>query len=81
MLPYPGYGLGEKDPVPLPMFTLIPEHYNRLAILAETEQPARMELEIRSEVSRSAADSFSFNILAEILGEKYPQDFVMLGCH
>jgi hypothetical protein len=73
-----GGSRNEKDPVPPPMFTVTPEHYNRIARLIEKKIPVKMELNIKSEFV-PAVDGF--NVIAEIPGTDKADEVVMVGAH
>jgi carboxypeptidase Q len=73
-----GGSRNEKDPVPPPMFTVTPEHYNRVARLIEKKIPVKMEVNIKSEFV-DAVDGF--NVVAEIPGTDKADEVVMVGAH
>ncbi|MBS1832827.1 MAG: M20/M25/M40 family metallo-hydrolase [Acidobacteria bacterium] len=73
-----GGSRNEKDPVPPPMFTVTPEHYNRIARLVEKKIPVKMEVNIKSEFV-DAVDGF--NVIAEIPGTDKADEIVMVGAH
>lgn len=73
-----GGSRNEKDPVPPPMFTVTPEHYNRIARLIEKKIPVKMEVNIKSEFV-DAVDGF--NVIAEIPGTDKSEEVVMVGAH
>ncbi len=73
-----GGSRNEKDPVPPPMFTVTPEHYNRIARLIEKKVPVKMEVNIKAEFV-DAVDGF--NVIAEIPGTDKADEIVMVGAH
>lgn len=73
-----GGSRNEKDPVPPPMFTVTPEHYNRIARLIEKKIPVKMEVNIKAEFV-PAVDGF--NVIAEIPGTDKSDEVVMVGAH
>jgi hypothetical protein len=73
-----GGSRNEKDPVPPPMFTVTPEHYNRIARLVEKKIPVKMEVNIKAEFV-DAVDGF--NVIAEIPGTDKADEIVMVGAH
>ncbi len=68
-----------KDPVPPPMASITPEHYNRVARLLDKKIPVKLRFDIRVEMGTS--DEPSVNILAELEGGRKKDEVVMLGGH
>ncbi len=68
-----------KDPVPPPVVALTPEHYNRIARLAERKIPTKLEFDIQTEFLKTDTDSF--NVVGEIPGGSKKEEIVMLGAH
>ncbi len=68
-----------KDPVPPPIVALTPEHYNRIARLAERKIPVKLEFDIQTEFLKGDTDSF--NVVGEIPGGSKKDEIVMLGAH
>jgi hypothetical protein len=68
-----------KDPVPPPVVALTPEHYNRIARLAERKIPTKLEFDIQAEFLKGDTDSF--NVVGEIPGGSKKDEIVMLGAH
>ena len=68
-----------KDPEPPPMAAIIPEHYNRIVRLLEKKVPVRLEIEIAAQFHDQSLDSF--NVIAELPGNKKKEEVVMLGAH
>jgi len=69
----------EKDPLPPPSVALTPEHYNRLARLIERKIPVTLEFDIQNRFHEEDKDSF--NVIAEIPGDRKKDELVMLGAH
>jgi hypothetical protein len=67
-----------KDPVPPPMFTVTPEHYNRAARLVQKGEKVVVEVDIDA---KFLDESDSFNVIAEIPGTDLKEEVVMLGAH
>lgn len=68
-----------KDPIPPPIVALTPEHYNRIARLAEKQIPTKLEFDIQTEFLKGDTDSF--NVVGEIPGGTKKDEIVMLGAH
>jgi carboxypeptidase Q len=68
-----------KDPVPSPMVTLTPEHYNRIARLLDHKIPVKLEFDIQARLLDDRTDSV--NVIGEIAGGRKPQEIVMIGAH
>jgi hypothetical protein len=66
-----------KDPVPPPMITLTPEHYNRIVRLLNKSIPVKMEVEAKNNFYKDDLDCF--NVIGDIPGKK--EEFVMIGGH
>jgi len=68
-----------KDPVPPPMVTLTPEHYNRIARLLDHKIPVKLEFDIQARFIDDRTDSV--NVIGEIPGGRKRQEVVMIGAH
>ena len=68
-----------KDPVPSPMVTLTPEHYNRIARLLDHKIPVKLEFDIQARFVDDRTDSV--NVIGEIEGGRKRQEVVMIGAH
>ncbi len=68
-----------KDYIPPPMAAITPEHYNRIARLLEKKIPVKLEMDIQTRFHDENLDSF--NILAEIPGNRKKDELVMIGAH
>ena len=68
-----------KDPVPPPMVTLTPEHYNRIARLLDHKIPVKLEFDIQARFLDDRTDSV--NVIGEIEGGRKRQEIVMIGAH
>lgn len=66
-----------KDPVPAPMITLTPEHYNRIARMLGKSIVVKMEIDIKNTFYKD--DLNSFNVAADLPGRT--DELVMLGGH
>ena len=68
-----------KDPVPSPMVTLTPEHYNRIARLLDHRIPVKLEFDIQARFIDDRTDSV--NVIGEIPGGRKRDEVVMIGAH
>jgi carboxypeptidase Q len=68
-----------KDPVPPPMVTLTPEHYNRIARLLDHKIPVKLEFDIQARFVDDRSDSV--NVVGEIPGGRKRDEVVMIGAH
>ncbi len=68
-----------KDPVPPPMVTLTPEHYNRIARLLDHKIPVKLEFDIQARFVDDRTDSV--NVVGEIPGGRKRDEVVMIGAH
>jgi hypothetical protein len=68
-----------KDPVPSPMVTLTPEHYNRIARLLDHKIPVKLEFDIQARFLDDRTDSV--NVIGDIEGGRKRQEIVMIGAH
>ena len=68
-----------KDPVPPPMVTLTPEHYNRIARLLDHKIPVKLEFDIQARFVDDRTDSV--NVIGEIPGGRKRDEVVMIGAH
>src|SRR6185503_16023405 len=68
-----------KDPVPSPIVTLTPEHYNRIARLLDHKIPVKLEFDIQARFVDDRTDSV--NVVGEIPGGRKRDEVVMLGAH
>src|SRR5580765_1276266 len=68
-----------KDPVPSPMVTLTPEHYNRIARLLDHKIPVKLEFDIQARFLDDRMDSV--NVVGEIPGGRKRDEVVMIGAH
>ncbi len=68
-----------KDPVPPPMVTLTPEHYNRIARLLDHKIPVKLEFDIQARFVDDRTDSV--NVIGEIPGGRRRDEVVMIGAH
>ena len=68
-----------KDPVPSPMVTLTPEHYNRIARLLDHKIPVKLEFDIQARFVDDRTDSV--NVIGEIPGGRKRDEIVMIGAH
>ncbi|MEO8663793.1 MAG: M20/M25/M40 family metallo-hydrolase [Bryobacteraceae bacterium] len=66
-----------KDPVPPPMITLTPEHYNRIVRLMDKKIPVKLEIEAKNTFFKD--DVNSFNVIGDIPGKT--DEIVMMGGH
>jgi carboxypeptidase Q len=69
----------EGSPLVCPAIALMPEHYNRLARLAEKKMKVRVEIDLAVESHEQSLDGV--NIIAEIPGGKKRSEIVMMGAH
>src|SRR6202008_1451639 len=67
------------DPLPPPMVTLTPEHYNRIARLLDHKIPVKLEFDIDARFLDDRMDSV--NVIGEIDGGRKRQEIVMIGAH
>jgi len=68
-----------KDPVPPPMVTLTPEHYNRIARLLDHKIPVKLEFNVEARFVDDRMDSV--NVIGEIPGGRKRDEVVMIGAH
>jgi hypothetical protein len=68
-----------KDPVPSPMVTLTPEHYNRIARLLDHKIPVKLEFNVEARFVDDRMDSV--NVVGEIPGGRKRDEVVMIGAH
>lgn len=68
-----------KYATPLPVVTLTPEHYGRIARLLTAKTPVRLDLEIKAEMSKD--DVSPTNVVAEIPGGSKANELVIVGAH
>jgi hypothetical protein len=68
-----------KDPVPPPMVTLTPEHYNRIARLLDHKIPVKLEFNVDARFVDDRTDSV--NVVGEIPGGRKRDEIVMIGAH
>jgi carboxypeptidase Q len=68
-----------KDPVPPPMVTLTPEHYNRIARLLDHKIPVKLEFDVQARFLDDRTDSV--NVIGEIPGGRKRDEVVMIGAH
>ncbi|HKC58355.1 MAG TPA: M20/M25/M40 family metallo-hydrolase, partial [Vicinamibacterales bacterium] len=68
-----------KDPVPPPMVTLTPEHYNRIARLLDHKTPVKLEFNVEARFVDDRTDSV--NVVGEIPGGRKRDEVVMIGAH
>jgi len=68
-----------KEPIPLSMVAVTPEHYNRVVRLLQHHIPVKLEFDIQARFIDSPTDSF--NVVAEIPGGSKKDELVMLGAH
>jgi hypothetical protein len=68
-----------KDPVPPPMVTLTPEHYNRIARLLDHKIPVTLEFNVDARFVDDRTDSV--NVVGEIPGGRKRDEIVMIGAH
>ncbi|MCW5983547.1 MAG: M20/M25/M40 family metallo-hydrolase [Bryobacteraceae bacterium] len=66
-------------PAPPPSIALTPEHYNRLARLAENKAPFRIAVEVKAQFRD--ANVQADNVIAEIPGGARKDELVMIGGH
>jgi carboxypeptidase Q len=66
------------ESVGVPALTVAPEHYNRLARLAEAGQPVELELAVDATF---LPDAETFNTIAEIPGTDLADELVVIGAH
>ena len=62
-----------------PTFVVTEEQYSRMQRLVENKQPVKLRMELK--VKTSAGDVDGANIIAEIPGQKKPEEIVMIGAH
>ncbi len=75
----PTVGWHEKKAVdPPPSIVLTPEHYNRLARLAEQGKPCRVAVEVRAQLHEEHEPA---NVVAEIRGGRKADELVIIGAH
>ncbi len=74
----PRVGWHDTTADPPPSIALTTEHYNRLARLVEHDIPCRIEVEVRAQFHQ---EHEPVNIVAEIPGEKKPDELVIIGAH
>jgi len=68
-----------KEPVPPPMATLTPEHYNRIARLLDHKIPVKLEFDIQARFLDDRTDSV--NVVGAIPGGRKRDETVMIGAH
>ena len=68
-----------KWPSPLPMVTLTPEHYGRIARLISAKTPVTIEMELKADVGTT--DVQPANVVAEIPGTGKAGEVVIVGAH
>lgn len=75
-----GGGSRDKDKLSsLPSLVMAPEHYNRLARLAERRLEVELELDVRARFHDQ--DLMAYNTLADLPGGDRKDEVVMLGAH
>jgi carboxypeptidase Q len=68
-----------KWPSPLPVVTLTPEHYGRIARLVTAKIPVQIEMELQAEIG--TIDVEPPNVVAEIPGAAKADEIVIVGAH
>jgi Zn-dependent M28 family amino/carboxypeptidase len=69
-----------KEPLPPAMIVITPEHYNRIARLAEKGAGVKLEVEVKNLIDNENADSW--NVIGEIPGTgRHKDEVVMIGGH
>jgi hypothetical protein len=68
-----------KQPMAPPTFIVTEEQYSRMQRLVEKKQPVTVNLDLKAKFSDTDVDSA--NIIAEIPGQKKPDEVVMIGAH
>jgi len=68
-----------KKPMAPPTFVVTEEQYSRMERLVENKQPVSVRMELKVKVSDTDVDGN--NIIAEIPGQKKPDEVVMVGAH
>lgn len=68
-----------KYPSPLPVITLTPEHYGRIARLLKAKSSVKIEFEIKAQIS--TGDVHPANVVAEIPGGDKANEIVLVGAH
>jgi hypothetical protein len=68
-----------KWPSPLPVITLTPEHYGRIARLLKAKSPVRLEFDLQADIG--ASDVQPANVVAEIPGGAKANEVVIVGAH
>jgi carboxypeptidase Q len=79
VFPQGGGSRDPKDPVPSPMVTLTPEHYNRIARLLDHKIPVKLEFNVDARFVDDRMDSV--NVVGEIPGGRKRDEVVMIGAH
>jgi Zn-dependent M28 family amino/carboxypeptidase len=68
-----------KKPMAPPTFVVTEEQYSRMQRLAEKKVPVSVRMDLKVKVSANDVDGA--NIIAEIPGQKKPDEVVMVGAH
>jgi hypothetical protein len=68
-----------RYPSPLPVITLTPEHYGRIARLLNAKSAVKLELDLKTEIS--SGDIEPVNVVAEIPGGARASELVIVGAH
>lgn len=68
-----------KWPSPLPVISLTPEHYGRIARLVSAKTPVKIELELKADIGTT--DVSPANVVAEIPGGAKASEIVIVGAH
>ena len=68
-----------EDPTPPPMVAITPEHYNRIARLAQHGMAPKVTFDIQTETYKS--DQMGFNVVGDLVGTTKKDEIVMLGGH
>jgi Iap family predicted aminopeptidase len=68
-----------EKPMAPPTFVVTEEQYSRMQRLVEKKQPVKVSLELKAKFSDH--DVYANDIIAEIPGQKKPDEVVMVGAH
>lgn len=68
-----------KYPSPLPVITLTPEHYGRIARLLQAKSVVKLEMDLQADIS--SQDVEPTNVVAEIPGGAKANEIVLVGAH
>jgi hypothetical protein len=68
-----------KDPLAPPTFVVTEEQYSRMVRLLEKKQPVSLHLDLEAKASDQDVDGL--NLIAEIPGQKKPDEIIMIGAH